>query len=35
MTGQDLPEQLLRSPLIGSKADHFSDEVSHKLKEEF
>ena len=35
MTGQDLPEQFLSSPLIGSKADHFSDEVSHKLNEGF
>ena len=25
------PEQLLSSPLIGSKANHFSDEISHKL----
>ena len=31
---QHLPEQLLSSPLIGSKANHFSDEISHKLNVE-
>ena len=26
-----IPEQLLGSPLVGSEADHFSDEVPHEL----